>query len=60
MTRIEGELKVFERDSLFEFLEDMAQIDIDKMAEELLKNPEQDLIKLFEELDLHQIQTDGR
>ncbi len=60
MTRIEGELKVFERDSLFEFWKDMAQIDIDKIAEELLKNPEQDLIKLFEELDLHQIQTDGR
>ena len=60
MTRIEGELKVFERESLFNFLEDMAQIDLDKMAEELLKNPEQDLIKLFEKLNLHQIQTDER
>lgn len=47
MTRTEGELKVFERDSLFIFLEDMAQIDLDKMAKELLKNSEADLIKLY-------------
>lgn len=47
MTRAEGELKVFERESLFKFLEDMAQIDLDKMAEELLKNPEADLIKVY-------------
>ena len=60
MTRADGELKIFERESLFKFLEDMAQIDLDKMAEELLKNPEQDIIKLFEKLNLHQIQTDER
>ena len=60
MTRAEGELKVFERKSLFKFLEDMAQVDLDKMAEELLQDPEKDLIKLYEELSLHQIQKEGR
>ena len=48
MTREEGELQLFEKESLFRFLEDMAQIDLDKMAEILLKNPEEDLIKLYE------------
>ena len=52
MTRAEGELKVFERESLFKFLEDIAQIDLDKLADILLQNPEADLIKLFEELSL--------
>ena len=49
MTSKEGELKVFERESLYRFLEDMSQIDLDKLSEELLKNPDADLIKLFEE-----------
>ena len=48
MTREEGELQLFKKESLFRFLEDMAQIDLDKMAEILLKNPEEDLIKLYE------------
>ncbi|MBR0428275.1 MAG: hypothetical protein IJK18_08780 [Clostridia bacterium] len=52
MTRAEGELKVFERKSLFKFLEDIAQIDLDKLADILLQNPDADLIKLFEELSL--------
>ena len=52
MTRAEGELKVFERESLFKFLEDIAKIDLDKLADILLQNPEADLIKLFEELSL--------
>jgi len=56
MQRSEGELIVFERESLFIFFEDIANIDLDKMAEELLKDPEADLIKLFEELRLQQIQ----
>ena len=52
MKSIKGELKVFERDSLFKFLEDIAKIDLDKIAEYLLKNPEIDLIELFENLTL--------
>ena len=47
MTRVEGELKVFERESLFKFLEDIAQIDLDKLADILLQNPETDLIEIF-------------
>lgn len=47
MKSIKGELKVFERDSLFKFLEDIAKIDLDKIAEYLLKNPEIDLIEAF-------------
>lgn len=60
MTSSEGELKVFERKSLFKFLEDMAQIDLDKMAEELLKNPDQDLIKLYEKSSLNQTKEVAR
>ena len=60
MTRAEGELKVFERDSLFDFLEDIAQIDLDKMAEELLQNPETDLIKLYEKFSSNQTKGDAR
>ena len=48
ITREEGELQLFEKESLFRFLEDMAQIDLDKMAEILLKNPDTDLIELYE------------
>lgn len=47
MTRAEGELKIFERESLFKFLEDVPQIDLDKLAEELLNNPEADLRNLY-------------
>lgn len=32
------------------------KIDLDKMAEELLKKPEQDLIELFEVLRLQKVQ----
>ena len=60
MTSREGELKVFERDSLFRFLEDMAKIDLDKLSEELLKNPDADLIKLFEECRSHSNQGEFR
>jgi len=60
MTSKEGELKVFERESLFGFLEDMAQIDLDKLSEELLKNPDADLIKLYEECHLHLNQGEFR
>ena len=60
MTCIKGELKVFDKDSLFEFLEDIAQIDLDKMAEELLKNPDTDLIKLHEKLSSNQTKEDAR
>ena len=54
MIRAEGELKIFERDSLFKFLEDMAKIDLDKMAEDLIKNPEADLINLYNKYCLNE------
>ena len=58
MTRAEGELKIFERESLFKFLEDVPQIVLDKLAEELLHNPEADLINLFNKYCLNEnIQT---
>ena len=60
MTRAEGELKIFERDSLFKFLEDMAQIDLDKLAEELLNNPEADLINLYNKYCLNEKSAEAR
>ena len=36
------------------------QIDLDKMAEELLKNPDQDLIKLYEKSSLNQTKEVAR
>ena len=60
MTRAEGELKIFERDSLFKFLEDMAQIDLDKLAEELLNNPEADLINLYNKYCLNGKSAEAR
>lgn len=53
MTKAEGELKVFERNSLFEFLEDMSKIDLYKIAKELLQNPEVDLIKIYEKCNFN-------
>ena len=55
MTSKEGELKIFEEKSLYDFLEDMSQIDLDKIAEELLKNPEEDLIKIYENCSMNPI-----
>ncbi len=60
MTCINGELKVFDRDSLFEFLEDISQIDLDKMTEELLQNPEADLIKIYEKFISNKTKEDVR
>ena len=45
-----GELKMFEREPLFRFLEDIASINIDKMADILLKKPDSDLVNLFKSL----------
>ncbi len=50
MTKTQGELTIFERNSLFEFFEDISKIDLIKMKDELLKNPEADLIKLSEKI----------
>ena len=50
MTKAQGELTIFERESLYNLLEDISKIDLIKMKEELLKNPDADLIKLLEEI----------
>lgn len=47
MTSIDGDLKVFKREEVFVFLENMGKINIDKIAEDLIKNPGQDLIELY-------------
>ena len=47
MTSIDGDLKVFKREEVFDFLENMGKINIDKIAEDLIKNPGQDLIELY-------------
>ena len=49
MTKKQGELTIFERKSLYDFIENTSRIDIIKMKEQLLKNPDADLIKLSEE-----------
>ena len=49
MTKKQGELTIFERKSLYDFIENTSRIDIIKMKEQLLKNPGADLIKLSEE-----------
>ena len=50
MTKAQGELTIFERESLYNLLEDISKIDLIKMKDELLKNPDADLIKLLEEI----------
>ena len=50
MTSKEGELKIFERESLYNLLEDISKIDLIKMKDELLKNPDADLIELSKEI----------
>ncbi len=50
MTKAKGELTIFERNSLFDFFEDVSKIDLIKMKDELIKNPDADLIELSKEI----------
>lgn len=60
MTSKEGEMMIFDKTALYNFLEELADTNLDKMAEELLKNQETDLIKIFEKVNQKEKEEEER
>ena len=48
MTSKDGELEIFDRKKIADFIQEVSQVDIDEIAKKILENPESDLVDTFE------------